>query len=52
LIGFPLGYILAEYFDLQVVGYWIGFIAGLTTAALLLSYRLITMLKRLNPTNN
>ena len=52
LIGFPLGYILAEIYDLGVVGYWTGFIAGLTTAAILLSYRLIIMVKRLNPANN
>jgi MATE family multidrug resistance protein len=52
LIGFPLGYILAEFYSLGVVGYWTGFIAGLTTAAILLSYRLIVMLKRLNPANS
>ncbi|MFT5452282.1 MAG: MATE family multidrug resistance protein [Enterobacterales bacterium] len=52
LIGFPLAYILAEIYGLGVVGYWTGFIAGLTTAAILLSYRLIIMLRRLNPANS
>jgi len=51
LIGFPLGYVLAEVYDLQVVGYWTGFIAGLTAAAILMSYRLMVMLKRLDPVN-
>jgi len=40
LIGFPTGYILAEMFQMKAVGYWIGFIAGLTSAAILLSARL------------
>jgi len=39
LIGFPVGYYLAEYQGLGVNGYWIGLITGLSTAALLLLNR-------------
>jgi len=45
LIGFPTGYILAETYHLKAVGYWIGFIAGLTSAAILLSVRLAHLIK-------
>ncbi|MFO6422561.1 MATE family efflux transporter [Motilimonas sp. KMU-193] len=48
MIGLPLGYSLASginllFIDLPTLGakgYWIGFIAGLTAAAILLSFRL------------
>jgi len=39
LVGFPVGYYLAEYMDYQANGYWIGLIAGLSSAAGLLLYR-------------
>ncbi|WP_444998489.1 MATE family efflux transporter [Aliikangiella sp. IMCC44359] len=39
LVGFPIGYFLAEKQGLQANGYWIGLIAGLSTAAILLLYR-------------
>jgi len=41
LVGFPIGYYLAEHQDLGVNGYWIGMIFGLSTAAILLLRRWI-----------
>ncbi len=46
VVGFPLGYFLAEAYGMQAEGYWIGFIAGLSTAALLLSIRLIRLIQQ------
>lgn len=39
LVGFPIGYYLAEHQDYGVNGYWIGMIFGLSTAAILLLRR-------------
>jgi len=39
LVGFPIGFFLAEYQDYGAAGYWIGMIAGLSTAAVLLLRR-------------
>ncbi len=39
LVGFPVGFYLAEYQDLHAKGYWIGMIFGLSTAAILLLRR-------------
>jgi MATE family multidrug resistance protein len=39
LVGFPIGYYLAEYQEYGVNGYWIGMIFGLSTAAILLLRR-------------
>ncbi len=41
LVGFPVGYYLAEFQGFQVNGYWIGMIFGLSTAAVLLLGRWI-----------
>jgi len=41
LVGFPIGYYLAEIKALGVNGYWIGMIFGLSTAAILLLRRWI-----------
>ncbi|TQV77127.1 MATE family efflux transporter [Aliikangiella marina] len=38
-VGFPVGYYLAESQGYQANGYWMGLIAGLTTAAILLMVR-------------
>ncbi|AZB43182.1 MATE family efflux transporter [Bacillus sp. FJAT-42376] len=46
-IGLPLGYIMAQYTDLQAFGYWIGLIAGLASGAIGLSMRLRSKQKRL-----
>ena len=46
LIGFPVGYYLAQTMNMQAQGYWIGFIAGLSTAAVLLSIRLRVLLRK------
>ncbi|WP_196138009.1 MATE family efflux transporter [Aliikangiella sp. G2MR2-5] len=48
LVGFPVGYLLAENYQMQASGYWIGLIAGLSTAALLLFRRWMHMSKFLN----
>ncbi|MCC6816317.1 MAG: MATE family efflux transporter [Saprospiraceae bacterium] len=46
IIGLPIGYILAEYFKLEVYGIWLGFIVCLTSSALLLMYRFNYLLNR------
>jgi MATE family multidrug resistance protein len=43
LVGFPVGYVLAENYNYQASGYWIGLIAGLSTAALLLLHRWVRL---------
>jgi len=46
LVGFPIGYLMAEVIGFEARGYWIGFLAGLSTAAILLFYRLRSLLNR------
>jgi len=46
LVGFPIGYYLAEYQGYQVNGYWIGMIFGLSTAAVLLLSRWVIFSKQ------
>lgn len=43
LVGFPIGYYLAEVLNYQAKGYWMGLIAGLSTAAVLLLYRWVVL---------
>jgi len=43
LVGFPVGYVLAENYGYQANGYWIGLIAGLSTAAVLLMHRWVKL---------
>ena len=45
VIGLPLGYLFAFTFRLGAAGMWLGFIAGLTFAALFLSVRFFRRLK-------
>ncbi|NVJ66990.1 MAG: MATE family efflux transporter [Gammaproteobacteria bacterium] len=47
LVGFPLGYYLAESHEMKAQGFWIGIIAGLTVAAILLLGRFIRKTKQL-----
>ena len=47
LVGLPLGALLAFQFDLGARGMWIGLIAGLTAAAILLTLRYRAMSARL-----
>ena len=47
VIGLPGGYILAFHFNLGVKGIWWSLFAGLTTAAILLSFRFWKLSKRL-----
>jgi len=46
LIGFPCGYFLAEQAGFAVKGYWMGLIAGLSSAALLLLARWVWFVRR------
>ena len=39
VIGFPTGYLLAEYANWGVEGYWVAIICGLTISAALMTYR-------------
>ena len=43
IVGLPLGYVLANYFQFGAVGYWIGLIIGLAFGAICLSIRLIAV---------
>ncbi len=47
IVGFPLGYYLAEVHAMQAQGFWIGIIAGLTVAAILLLARFMRLTKKL-----
>lgn len=46
-VGFPLAYALGFHWQLGAPGLWIGFIAGLSVAAMLLSWRFLLLLRRL-----
>ncbi len=48
IVGMPLGYYLAEYQGMKAQGYWIGIIAGLTVAAILLLSRFIRKTKTMS----
>ncbi|HEM48942.1 MAG TPA: hypothetical protein ENO27_01905 [Caldithrix sp.] len=39
IIALPIGYLLGFTFKMEVVGIWIGLLAGLTTAAIMLNLR-------------
>ncbi len=45
VIGLPLGYVLAFVFHMGASGMWLGFIAGLTMASMLLIARFLKMTK-------
>ena len=45
VIGFPISYYLGKYTDLKVVGIWIGLLAGLSAAAILLYIRFVKLTK-------
>jgi MATE family multidrug resistance protein len=47
LVGFPIGYYLAESQGMLAQGYWYGFVSGLTCAAILMKWRLNRLFKRL-----
>ncbi|TBX25571.1 hypothetical protein TK44_09385 [Jiulongibacter sediminis] len=46
LISLPAGYILAFNYDLQSEGIWYGLLAGLSSAAILLTLRFSTLIKK------
>lgn len=39
VIGIPGGYLMAFHFEMGVIGIWLGFLLGLTSSAILLTYR-------------
>ncbi|GAA0133838.1 MATE family efflux transporter [Paenibacillus sp. YSY-4.3] len=43
IIGLPLGHVLANYADQGAYGYWVGLISGLAVAAVLLTWRLLSV---------
>lgn len=47
LLGFPTGYYLAEIAEVGVRGYWIGIIVGLSTAAIMLLLRWLSLTRKL-----
>jgi MATE family multidrug resistance protein len=51
VIGLPIGFILATRTDLGAFGYWIGFIAGISAAAIVLTGRLAWLNKK-SPVKN
>lgn len=48
IVALPLSYILAFPFKLDAVGVWIGLLAGLTIAAVLLTWRFFRRVKRVD----
>ncbi|MGR3485684.1 MAG: MATE family efflux transporter [Paracoccaceae bacterium] len=42
IVGVPVGYALGFWLDLGAIGIWLGLVAGLTTAAVLLGARFVT----------
>lgn len=46
VIGLPIGYLLGFVFDLGIQGIWIGLLAGLTTSAVLLTFRFYILVNR------
>ena len=47
VIGFPISYYLCDYTDLKAVGIWIGLLAGLSAAAVMLYIRFNYLTKKL-----
>jgi MATE family multidrug resistance protein len=45
MVGFPISYYLGLYTELKAQGVWIGLLAGLATAAVLLYIRFIYITK-------
>jgi multidrug resistance protein, MATE family len=52
MIGFPISYYLGLYTRLKATGIWIGLLAGLTVAAVLLYIRFTRLTKRLATKNS
>ncbi len=52
VVGFPVSIYLGLYTHLKAVGIWIGLLAGLTTAALFLYIRFISLTKKLLELNH
>ncbi|GAB3906651.1 MATE family efflux transporter [Larkinella knui] len=49
IVGLPMSYILGFWLHLNVAGIWIGLLAGLTMAAILLPIRFFQLLRKLKP---
>jgi multidrug resistance protein, MATE family len=52
LVGLPLGYVFAFYFNYKAEGIWYGLFIGLTLAAIMLSVRFYIKTRELNIRNN
>ena len=48
VVALPLSYVLAFPFGMDAVGVWIGLLAGLTIAAVLLTWRFFRLVRRVN----
>jgi len=48
VISLPLGYLLAFNFEMDAMGIWFGFLAGLTVSAVLLTARFYFFIKKIN----
>ena len=48
-VALPMSYLLGFTFGMDVVGIWIGLLAGLTIAAVLLTVRFFRRVRRLEP---
>ena len=46
VVGFPISYYLGKYTELKAVGIWIGLLAGLSVAAILLYIRFIKLTRK------
>lgn len=45
VIGFPVGYILAEHYGMGVIGYWVAIISGLSVSAIFMAKRFFALAK-------
>jgi multidrug resistance protein, MATE family len=52
IVGFPISYYLAMYTNLKAVGVWIGLLAGLSVAAILLYIRFSKLTTKLISENH
>jgi MATE family multidrug resistance protein len=49
IVGLPMSYVLGFWLHLNVAGIWIGLLAGLTMAAILLPIRFFRLVRKIKP---
>ncbi|MGV3558821.1 MATE family efflux transporter [Larkinella arboricola] len=49
IVGLPLSYVLGFWLNLNAAGIWVGLLAGLTMAAVLLPLRFFRLIRRMKP---